>query len=86
MGKKAKEHRAKVQKRNQRVEQEKNILKKKWNEMFEKKMGELQESFSEMSGDTESNEEESAKINKEFEPEYDSAGFTIEDRELPTEE
>lgn len=55
MGKKAKAHRAKVQKRNQRVEQEKNILKKKWNEMFEKKMGELQESFSEMSGDTESN-------------------------------
>lgn len=32
------------------------------------------------------NEEESAKINKEFEPEYDSAGYTIEDRELPTEE
>lgn len=32
------------------------------------------------------NEDESAKINKEFEPEYDSAGYTIEDRELPTEE
>ena len=32
------------------------------------------------------NEEESAKINKEFQPEYDSAGYTIEDRELPTEE
>lgn len=32
------------------------------------------------------NEKESAKINKEFEPEYDSAGYTIEDRELPTEE
>jgi len=32
------------------------------------------------------NEEESAKINKEFEPEYDSAGYTIKDRELPTEE
>ena len=28
------------------------------------------------------NEEESAKINKEFEPEYDSAGYTIEDREI----
>ena len=32
------------------------------------------------------NEEESAKINREFEPQYDSAGYTIEDRELPTEE
>ncbi len=56
MGKAAKAHRAKVQKRNQRVEQEKNIIKKKWNEMFEKKMEELKESFSEMSGDTESND------------------------------
>ena len=56
MGKAAKAHRAKVQKRNQRVEQEKNIIKKKWNEMFEKKMGELKENFSEMSGDTESND------------------------------
>lgn len=56
MGKAAKAHRAKVKKRNQRVEQEKNIIKKKWNEMFEKKMGELKENFSEMSGDTESND------------------------------
>lgn len=32
------------------------------------------------------NEEESAKINKEFEPEFDSAGYSVEDRELPTEE
>ena len=32
------------------------------------------------------NEEESAKINKEFEPEYDSAEFIKEDRELPTED
>jgi len=56
MGKAAKAHKAKVQKRNNRVKHEENILKKKWNEMFEKKMEELKESFSEISGDTESND------------------------------
>lgn len=56
MGKAAKAHRAKVKKRNQRVQQEKKLIQKKWNEMFEKKMEELKESFPETSGDTKSNE------------------------------
>jgi Fe-S cluster biosynthesis and repair protein YggX len=55
MGKAAKAHKAKVQKRNNRVKHEENILKKKWNEALQKQMEVLQEKFASMSGDTESN-------------------------------
>jgi hypothetical protein len=55
MGKAAKAHRAKVQKRNKKVKQEEYSLKKKWNEAFEKQMEELKEKFAQMSGDTENN-------------------------------
>ena len=40
MGKAAKAHRAKVQKRNKKVKQEEYSLRKKWNEAFEKQMEE----------------------------------------------
>lgn len=56
MGKAAKAHKAKVQKRNNRVKHEENILKKKWNEALQKQMEVFQEKFASMSGDTESND------------------------------
>ncbi len=105
MGKKAKEHRKKVAKRNAKINAEKYAMKKVINEMWQKELEKAQnEELTAKLGNEEiqteivedrvidhafkfiPNEEESAKINKEFEPEYDSAGYTIEDRELPTEE
>ena len=56
MGKAAKAHKAKVQKRNNRVKHEENILKKKWTEALQKQMEVFQEKFASMSGDTESND------------------------------
>jgi hypothetical protein len=53
MGKAAKAHRAKVQKRNKKVKQEEYTLRKKWNEAFQKQMEELKEKFAQMSGGTE---------------------------------
>ena len=106
MGKKTKEHRKKVAKRNARIKQEKSgmqkafeilmqqqIEKMKNDENLKAQVGDqdlnfevVEEKAIEHADNSTPNEEESAKINKEFEPEYDSAGFTIEDRELPTEE
>jgi len=57
MGKAAKTHRAKVQKRNKKVKQEEYTLRKKWNEAFQKQMEELKEKFAQMSGDTENIED-----------------------------
>jgi hypothetical protein len=106
MGKKAKEHRKKVAKRNARVQQQKTGMQKAFEKLIEEqmtKMKEEQEINAKLGAQDLNfevvdekiidhafsfvpNPEESAKINKEFEPEYDSAGYTIEDRELPTEE
>jgi hypothetical protein len=111
MGKKAKEHRAKVEKRNRIVAQQKyamqNALNKVMKEMTEKmeaeklqvKVGDENVPFEFVaepmetgikgfeSGNIvdfkESNPELlEADFDKDNEPEFDSAGFTIEDREI----
>lgn len=106
MGKKAKEHRAKVAKRNVKLVQQKSAMQKAFDMLMKAQIEQLQNNENikaEINGQElgfeiidkkepentiqlKINEQESAKINKEFEPEYDSAGYTIEDRELPTEE
>jgi hypothetical protein len=105
MGKKAKEHRAKVAKRNRRIEQEKYAAQKAFQKMIES-VRESQEAKTEESYDenkpfdvvTEppktgikgfefegnvSFKEENPEILtiNQNEPEFDSAGFLIEDRE-----
>ena len=96
MGKKAKEHRAKVEKRNRRIAQEKYAMQNALNKMM-KQMAEQQEAESlnvsvgnqevpfSVIDDSELNsivefKEQNAEM---FEAEFDSAGFTIEDREEP---
>ena len=96
MGKKAKEHRAKVAQRNKRIAQEKyamqNALNKLMKQMTEQQeaesinvsVGEQEVPFS-VVNDVELNsivefKEENGQM---FEPEFDSTGFSIEDREEP---
>ena len=106
MGKKAKEHRKKVAKRNAKIAQQKSGMQKAFDMLLQQqiekmkeeqeinaKLGDKDLSFEVVSDKSVDhafsyvpNEVESAKINKEFEPEQESAGYTIEDRELPTEE
>jgi hypothetical protein len=50
MGKAAKEHRAKVLKRNRRIQHEKNKISKEWNLAFEEQMAKMKEQFASMSG------------------------------------
>jgi hypothetical protein len=49
MGKKAKEHRKKVEKRNARLKQEKNIFDKAYKSAMEAKMAELKDKFANLS-------------------------------------
>jgi hypothetical protein len=94
MGKKTKDHRVKVEKRNKRIAQEKyamqNALNKLMKQMAEQQeteslnvsVGEKEVPFS-VVNDVELNsivefKEENGQM---FEPEFDSAGFSIEDRE-----
>lgn len=105
MGKKAKEHRAKVAKRNAKIKQQKSETQKAFDLLLQEQLNKLKddEIKIEVQGNEINyevveqktidhafkftpNEEESAKINKEFEPEYYSTGYTIEDREITTEE
>ncbi len=96
MGKKAKEHRAKVEKRNRRVAQERYAMQNALNKMM-KQMAEQQEAESlnvsvgeqevpfSIVNDVELNsivefKEENAQM---LDPEFDSAGFSIEDRKEP---
>jgi hypothetical protein len=48
MGKKAKEHRRKVAKRNARIQNENNLMKKLYNQAMELKMEEFKEKMAEM--------------------------------------
>ena len=48
MGKKTKEHRLKVAKRNARIQHEKNLVKKLYNQALELKMEEFKEKMAEM--------------------------------------
>jgi hypothetical protein len=62
MGRKAKEHRAKVAKRNEKINVEKKKFQKIYTEMLESKMKELQEKFSKVSGQTETLTEENTLV------------------------
>lgn len=124
MGKAAKEHRAKVAKRNAKIKQQKSGMQKAFDLLLQQQLEKMKEQDVKVEvGGTEvnfevveeraidhafkftPNEEASTKINEkfegnvsfkeqnpkfvsvnqtpiqEFEPEYDSAGYTIEDRE-----
>jgi hypothetical protein len=52
MGKKAKEHRKKVAKRNANIKQQEKRVQKIWQEAFEEQMKLMKEKFASMSGDT----------------------------------
>ena len=99
MGTKAKEHRAKVEKRNKRIAQEKYAMQNALNKMM-KQIAEQQEvenlnvtvggqevpfsvvEESELSSIVEFKENNPEILNSNLdEPEFDSAGFSIEDRE-----
>jgi hypothetical protein len=88
MGKKAKEHRSKVAKRNRIIAQEKYATQKAIEKMMERmktqsemdvKIGDESVPF-EVLGEAESLLTQQTLDNAE--PEFDSAGFSIEDREL----
>lgn len=83
MGKRAKAHRKKVAKRNANLKQQERVIQKLWQESFKEQMDKIKENFTSMSGDTMSG---ITKMLDEFEPKFDSAGFSIEDREEPKEE
>ena len=111
MGKKAKEHRAKVAKRNRVISQNRYSMQNKLNKMMEKmaeqqaqelevKVGDENVPFEvvgqpssvgikgfEFEGNVLFKEENPEILNiEEFEPELDSAGFSVEDREEPKQE
>jgi hypothetical protein len=52
MGKKAKEHRKKVAKRNANLKVQEKRMQKLWQEAFEEQMNVMKEKFASMSGDT----------------------------------
>jgi len=72
MGKRAKEHRKKVQKRNARIKQMQTSFNNKLQKMLTEKLEEYQKEI-ESKKNSDSNDGET------FEPEVDSAGFTHED-------
>ena len=64
MGKAAKAHRAKVEKRNRKLQQEKSFISKQWNEAMTEQMEKLREEFSKMSAETENNVVEEIVLNE----------------------
>jgi len=55
MGKAAKAHRLKVQKRNNRLKHTQNKISKEWNDVMKEQMDKLREEFAKMSAETENN-------------------------------
>ena len=55
MGKAAKAHRLKVQKRNNRLKHTQNKISKEWNDAMKGQMDKLREEFAKMSAETENN-------------------------------
>jgi hypothetical protein len=112
MGKAAKAHRAKVEKKNRRIAQEryamqnalnkmmKQMAEQKQNEELEVKIGDENIPFEivsqpnstgikgfEFEGNVSFKEEHPEILDiEEFEPEFDSAGFSVEDREEPKQD
>jgi hypothetical protein len=78
MGKKAKEHRKKVAKRNANLKQNEKKMQKLWQDAFEEQMKVMKEKFEAMSGDTMSGLTES--LNDEIIQEE-----TTQERSEPTE-
>jgi hypothetical protein len=56
MGKKAKEHRKKVAKRNENIKQEEKKMQKVWMDAMQEQLTKMREQFEKMSGDTENAE------------------------------
>ncbi len=56
MGKKAKEHRKKVAKRNANIKQEEKKMQKVWMDAMQEQLTKMREQFEKMSGDTENAE------------------------------
>ena len=56
MGKKAKEHRKKVAKRNANIKQEEKKMQKVWMDTMQEQLTKMREQFEKMSGDTENAE------------------------------
>ena len=57
MGKKAKEHRKKVAKRNANIKQNEKKMEKEWMEAMQEQLAKMKEQFEKMSGDTENVED-----------------------------
>jgi rubrerythrin len=57
MGKKAKEHRKKVAKRNANIKQNEKKMEKEWMEAMQEQLAKMKEQFEKMSGDTENIED-----------------------------
>ena len=81
MGKAAKAHRAKIAKRNEKIKLEKKQMEKKYVKMMEQQLQAFQNKFSELTESDELNAENIIDVLTNEEPEYDSSGFSIEDRD-----
>jgi tRNA U34 5-carboxymethylaminomethyl modifying GTPase MnmE/TrmE len=57
MGKKAKEHRKKVAKRNANIKQNEKKMEKEWMDAMQEQLAKMKEQFEKMSGDTENVED-----------------------------
>ena len=76
MGKKAKEHRKKVAKRNVNLKQQEKRVQKLWQEAFEEQMNAMKEKFAAMSGETMSGLTDL----------FDGENLMVEDTEVDTTE
>ena len=74
MGKAAKTHRLKVQKRNNRLKHTQNKISKEWNEAMKEQMDKLKEEFAKMSAMTE-NDITTETTNEETTSEESSLGY-----------
>jgi len=81
MGKAAKAHRAKIAKRNERIKLGKKQMEKKYLQMMEQQLQAFQNKFSGLTESDELNAENIIDVLTSEEPEYDSSGFSIEDRD-----
>ena len=81
MGKAAKAHRAKIAKRNEKIKLEKKQMEKKYVQMMEQQLQEFQNKFSGLTESDELSAENIIDVLAGEEPEYDSSGFSIEDRD-----
>lgn len=75
MGKKEKEHRKKVAKRNERIAAERKKFQKQYTELLEQKMKEFQEKYSKVSGQTQNLTEDNTLVTLNGKP----LDFTIID-------